>query len=72
MTSFGPERLTGSAPSVGIAPFSWSPWKAYGFLIVTSDPATFPQDFHHSTVRKRPPDSGDLYMIEADRQNQPV
>jgi hypothetical protein len=24
MTSYGPERLTGSAPSVGIAPFFWS------------------------------------------------
>src|SRR5882672_7416164 len=28
MTSFGPERFTGSAPSVGLAPFSWSLLKA--------------------------------------------
>jgi hypothetical protein len=46
MTSFGPERLTGSAPSVGIAPFSWSPWKAYGFLIVTSNSVLLGTTFH--------------------------
>jgi hypothetical protein len=30
MTSFGPERLTGSAPSVGIAPFFWSSLTLFG------------------------------------------